>query len=521
MQLFPLREPNAPFVAPVRNAADFYMALTPVNFDELHASLPRTPIYLNDMDSTTAEGRAHLTEKIMTTYSHTDVLSPAPTCACPDGGVNYGFMVGTVCPDCNTVVEKRSKEAVQPAAWFRRPDGIDKLISPLAWEMMRKTMTFSKVSLLNWLCDPTTADPISQWGERPSSTCLGALKKLQSLNLERGFNSIYRNWPTIKDLLLKLTTGSQKRAELQEFFDTHEDKIFCDYIPFPTSIMSVLVDTSVGKYGDHAMASMLNAARTAPTLKRNRRASDTLSHRITDVMNGLADYYDKQFSDAFKKPGIARKNGFGTRVAFSERSVITGLSGPHDHRKLITPYTQTVVALNDFLYRVLIKKYGMTGKEADNYIKRHTKKIDPFLKDVLEKDVLQQFNDGRGMSFFWIRYPTLKYGSIQHFYVAEVGETSALSVLVVGEYNADFDGDQMSGAFGVLPEVSAILRRQAQHMLIHDAQRPYQLNGSVKLPDLTSEILFHAMEREDYPDIYAQAKRPIDYIDVPERGSLL
>ena len=204
----------------------------------------------------------------------------------------------------------------------------------------------------------------------------------------------------------------------------------------------------------------LNILRKASQIKTVGKGSalyNLLNFYLQRAVNEHDQFVRKKIS---KKSGLIRANMLGKRIDFSARGVIT--PGPKlKVNEIGVPLRIAVTLFQPFLihYFLFSKKYPYI-KELEAEIKEYTEgelSVDTVTRvikaiknnDKIPKKLYDLFFDAtevvmKGRVVLAKRDPALHPGSYRGFYPVLVGgDTIQICTLQVGEYNADFDGDQM------------------------------------------------------------------------------
>jgi hypothetical protein len=366
--------------------------------------------------------------------------------------------------------------------WLAAPEGVDCLINPVAWVIMSKRLTFNGENLLEWMCNPLY--------KAKTSTVPDKLRKLKTLNIERGLNSFHRNFDAIIDTLFKnkmIQGGSEEQQDFRAFIEINRDKIFSKYVPIPSKVAFIMETTATGVYADTSMTPAIDAIRTlsgiettvAPHNLRVRQG------RAVQAVNKLGEYYQTFFSDQLgSKPGWFRKHVFGSRLHFSFRAVISSLTDNHEADELHLPWSMSVALFEAHLSSKLIKR-GFTPNEVIKHLHEHTSTYDPLI-DELFKEIIAEGPDG-SIPVIFQRNPSLTRGSAQQLRVTKVKtdpeiNTVSLSVLVLKALNADFDGDALNGILILDLVTLEKISRLQPYLYALDLGKPRTLSRHIGLP---------------------------------------
>ena len=412
-----------------------------VNHDNDFANLGFTPIILNDLPSRTNDERKHINDLIMTTYNHTDVLESIPVCSPACGNLSYGYNLGRTCPKCGNRVERPTDRSIESNVWFRAPEGMVGLISPILWHMLSKNMTRSGFNALKWFCD--TYQVLSD--KKLTVAAKDMVANLEASGVPRGYNSFITHFDKLIPILAACARDAVSRVELELFLISNRDKFFTQHIPLPSKIAFVIENTSTGNFADLTMVNAINAVRTITSMTWSTDATlRKIESKTVSIIDSLATYYKHTLGEPFSsKGGWIRRSMLGTRVPFSLRTVIVsgGTTSIEPYDAVQIPYSQAVTMLKVHLLNKL-DKLGYSYKDAWDLVDMYSVKQHPLLCDLL-MEIIQETPDAKGLVSLWIRYPALNRGSIQNLNITGFTEhSSTFNVMVTKAPNADFDGDR-------------------------------------------------------------------------------
>lgn len=404
-----------------------------VDFSEIISRLTTPPIFLNDLDPTTRESRERIAHLVRTNYDG-DSLAILPSCECGEttGEVNKN----TRCPKCGTIVTSVTEKPIESTVWFRAPRGVDTLMNPNMWGILKDAFTSSGLSILDWLTMPSYMPPVAKQGE---------VERLQSFGLRRGYNWFCRNFDHVMDVLFSngFYRGTPaNRGYIADLLHQNRHLMFTHYLPIPAKIAFITEKTSVGTYADSAMASAMDAVLTICSIDESEDGTtqQVRENRTIRAINQLESYYSQQYRGTIgKKEGLLRKHRFGTRVPYGGRAVISSLSHRHDYDELHIPWTYAIALLKVHVTNKLLKM-GWTpikiNKHLINCANRYDETLDSIFKLLIEE------SPHKGIPAILQRNPSLARGSAQCFYITKVKtdpaiNTISMSVLCLKSPNAD------------------------------------------------------------------------------------
>ena len=266
--------------------------------------------------------------------------------------------------------------------------------------------------------------------------------------LEHGFQS-------------KICGGGNKRKkdrlELRDWIVANKDKVFCEYLPFPSRISFVIEEEASQAYIDKNVKECINAAQSILSIGLSVTTSGlddpkSMEHdqKIREDRAVLASVQLSNFYKAFSKDNIggktgwARKHVYGSRLNFTFRGVITSIFNPHDYRDIHLPWPIAVNIFSLHLSNKLLRK-GYTPRDINRLIMEYTNVYHPLLAELMD-EIIKEHPSGKFPIIFQ-RNPSLSRLSAQQLYVVSVKKdpsirSISLSLLVLRGMNADFDGKQ-------------------------------------------------------------------------------
>lgn len=372
--------------------------------------------------------------------------------SCDEGCTRNEYRLGSVCPVCHTVVREVAAEKLETITYVRAPAEVDTLINPVVLSMLSERFSIGGFNLIHYITDPQYRIPENQVGR--------FTQLIAQYPFERGLNSFYRNFKDIKEFLFSISQfrlkikGKLATDFLRRLLDENEDSIFTKHLPIPHRSTLVIEDgSSGGVYLDEftlkAIDAILGLAgidtlSAKGELSTNKRLRESRAIRSNIA---IAEYYKSIAAKRLaKKEGVFRKQVYASRSHFSFRAVITSTTTVHNHRNVRIPWIVATSALQVHLKNKLYR-LGFTPNEAQAFLNKHANTFHP-LMDLLFKELIAEAPTGLGIPIALCRPPSLKRGSIQSVFVSEIkrpeeGKTIDISILIVKQLNADFDGDAL------------------------------------------------------------------------------
>jgi len=403
-----------------------------VDFDDMFRRLDNRPIIANELDLDTEEGQERFNQVVYSRYDG-DVFSNVPSCPCRH--TRGGHRINERCVACGFQCLPITEQAVEPIVWVRVPDGVPAFMQLTIYRLLKLKFTKSGFSTIDFLMDPKYRPPKLMCDEQAF---------IEQQGWERGLTYFHDHFFEILEKLCstRLFSKVQEGRECMEFLYENKQKIFCQHLPFPSKIGFILEDVGERMYADPKMAPALDALISIANAGKVGRASrKDIESRVARSENKLDEYYGQtEHSKLFSKKGVFRKLVYGVSPHWSFRTVITSMHRPHDHESLSIPWGAGVMTFKMHLENKLLKE-DYTPNEIltliyDNVLRRHYK------LEKLFDELIAESPNGRGMPCVFTRFPSLKHGSSQRFYIDHIKKdptqlSTSISVLTLVAPNAD------------------------------------------------------------------------------------
>lgn len=460
-----------------------------LDYDDAFRRLNITPLLANDIDLSKAEGRERFNQIVYSSYEG-DVFSNVPHCPCHH--LRGGDRIGDTCPKCGFQCLPTTEQTIEPIVWIRCPDELPGFLNLSIYEILRPKFLRSGFSTLDWLIDPSY---------RPPRLDCPQEILLKELGIGRGLTNFHNHFDEIMETICltrrSFSTGKGRvmvdfarggeGKKILKFIRKRRHLMFCRHLPFPSKIGFIIESTQSRKYVDPTMGpavdALLSLAKSAQAIRSSKTA---LESRVARALNKLTQYYQMMRRDKlFDKKGIMRKLVFGVSPHFSFRTVITSNHKVHDYESLELPWGAAVMTFKLHIANKLLKR-GYTPNEIFNLIYDNVLKTHPVLERIFDELIAESPN-GRGIPCVFTRYPSLKRGSSQRFFIDKIKRdvtdlSTSISVHCLRAENADFDGDYMSGQLALDNEMAEAYERLAPHTGLMDLRRPYQVSDHAMTP---------------------------------------
>jgi len=356
-----------------------------IDLNEMFNKLADPPIIINDLSNSSDEERKLISEIITTRYS-SDMISLLPSCRC--GATKGEFSTNIKCNYCGTNVTSQVENEVESSVWFRKPVGVNKLISPIIWIMLKARFKRSGFSIIQWLTDTTY---------RPNVKQPLVVNKIVDAGIQRSYNNFVDNFSSIMDFLFSLKEFQLKKNTvdyLKILIDQNKNTVFSDYIPLPNKSFLIIEKTNLGTYVDFIVIEAIDAIEMLVSIDKafydqNIRSKE---NRTAKAISKLSDFYEKFYKlNLSPKSGQFRKHIFGTRTNFSFRAVISSLTDTHEYDTIQVPWGVGLTAFRPHLINKLLK-IGYDLNSAIGLLWGHVERYSPLLDSLLQELISESIN---------------------------------------------------------------------------------------------------------------------------------
>ena len=382
-----------------------------INLMEMFTKLSFSPdqAVINDLDNVTQEQLERNNKLLFVEYT-SDVYSTTPSCMC--GHLSKEYWLGRKCSKCNTIVQDKVQQQLQPQLWLRAPKGVAHFITPISWILLKDFLTIDKgpsaFDVLLWL---TTTDTVHKKHEALQAD-------IMALGIERGYNYFVANFNTVimKLFTLPVYDKPEKRiakARLTTVFNQFSDCVFTEMLPVINRNMIVMESEAAWRYIDKSAPMGVNAVRLLLGIDTpgSHLRQSARENRTAKMLSKLSEFYIDYFKSNFAgKPGLIRKHMAATRTAYSARAVISSLTRPHDSSELYFPWGPAIGLMRQHLMNRLTA-YGMPPQMVFAYLSVCVDTYHRLAGKILD-DMIKESPTGRILGTF-CRNPSLHRGSIQ------------------------------------------------------------------------------------------------------------
>jgi len=401
-----------------------------------------------------------------------------------------------VCEQCNTKVTDLLSEDLTPKVWIRTPLKVSGLINPHALTLMQTTFKIKTFKIVQWLIDTTY---------NPRNVADLNLRAFEEMGVSRGYNFFFENFElciqAIRTFLFRYRGVLRKRErnpnyilekadqtidDLAELMLQDANTVRTQYIAVPNKSMMIIESTATGTYIDPIVVAakdainMVTGIDTSLFVNQSQRLRE---NRVAKILLKLSEYYSSYISTALvKKGGAFRRQVYGFRTHMSMRAVITALTKPHKYNELHLPWGRSLVTFYLHISNELFRR-GYQENEIHERISRAHFHYDPLIREIFDT-ILADY--GGEIPFYWNRNPSLHRGSCELMMVTQIKSdiddyTISHPATNVAAFNADYDGDQMTGV--VLDKYQARLAAGLRpHHSVADLNKVNKIGNQIALP---------------------------------------
>lgn len=461
-----------------------------VDFEHVLSQCPIDPIFANDLEVTTTEGREKLNRLIMTKYSN-DTLSNVPSCEC--GNLFGPEHLNEICEVCGDTCETMLNRPVYPMVWLRAPGDVKAFINPSVWYDLSKTMNKAGCDDLEWLTNPKYV---------PEGKLSIRIQRLQEQGVGRGINFFVDNFESVMRAYIAAwrTRGDKPRPEREAFIDYCElliarpNYIFSKYLPMPSRTTIVMEESNEQRYLEKNIAELTNPMMMLIRADQSSRRNNLgiMEQKTVSAIKQFYPFYIQFCKDIMsKKPGMLRKNIAGAKVGNTARAVIVSNHGPHRYDEIHFPWKASISLFRIHLYNLCLKD-DLTPKQTFQLFLESATKCTDRMSNYL--DELLRLAGPDGIEVIMNRTPTLSRLSICMHRILKILKDPRMASIVIGvlaikQYNADFDGDAMAVYHPVDQRHTNRFKPFMQHHSILCMRNPRKFASTANLPDACARLV--------------------------------
>lgn len=389
---------------------------TNVDYLDMFRRSRTEPLMLDELDTSTEQGRQRINSLVYSRYEG-DVFSNVPSCDC--GAIKGGARINVMCTQCHTECLPITERPIEPVIWIRAPSPVPAFIHLNIWRLLSIKFTVSGYNLLEHLTDPYYRPPVN------IPPGVAELERHGIGSKQRGLTYFHDHFDEIMDIVLSnrkiLGKNPGKRQEIEQFIRKFRDVIFTPVLPFPSKIGFIVEDVGDRTYVDPQMNPIMDALNTLINIRKdNPNPSRALveSRVIRATVKACQFYRGHEQDKVFGKPGVMRKLVYGTSPHMTWRTVITSQHRPHLYDQLSLPWGASVLLFKMHLANKLLKE-NFTPNNILSLIYRNTLRTNPLIEKMLD-ELIEESPDPRGIPSVFTRFPSLKRGSSQRFFIGEI-----------------------------------------------------------------------------------------------------
>lgn len=441
---------------PEEDDESFYKAIYPhfEDYDHRHATCTTPPIYLNDYDFRIEEDRQRIVEALRTEYEGNSFNTVA-SCTCKKYHSNIYLDSKIVCDVCGETPTRPLTDQIETKVWLKTPPRVSGFLSPAVYEVFfSKLKTKSpKINFVQFWMDKKyrTDKRFKDVNRDTPAWKMG--KKLEAfrdaLGIPFGYNSFIDNIDKIvsaavtQDLMGILELTDIQREHYTRFWAKYRKFAVSQFLPLPNKITTVVESDQRDRYVNKEKTDLDKIFFTIADMYHDMdpRSVDN------EVLFG-ENYFEmhavmlKVMKEIlFRKKGMFRYHAGAGKLPFTGRSIITGESGVCRSDTVVVPWLYGITCLNHHLTNWLYRK-GYTPKQVKKIIRESAGYRHPLVEeffDWIETNRYAVATVGRN--------PSIQFLSARTFFIKfnrDVEDKSIrIPITTVGEFGADFDGDQM------------------------------------------------------------------------------
>ena len=346
-------------------------------------------------------------------------------------------------------------EEIKPSIWIRPVGEGVSFVHTKFLTIISRVLKKDKFDIIRHLMDPSYRPP--------TTTPKGIVKTYLDAGFPRGMKAFEENFDAIMEVLIfdqykrreakRNLAGQRRRSAKRNALDyvammieKYRNVIFCKQLPIPSKHVFVMEKKGKNKASEVSlMFHAFDAVNTVTSLSDRinpvtPREADRLDYKINYTC--MATFYENYGANYLKsKPGIFRKNSYGTSTSFNARAVIVSRQGEHNYDELEISYAIGFKIFECHIAKVFIDKYKYTPIDIfemrSNYSRQFSSKVHGVMMNLV-----QDYWGGRGWSTNFLRHPYLSTLSSQNLYVPYIGTdpldyTIKVSPLILKGFNAD------------------------------------------------------------------------------------
>ncbi len=439
------------------------------------------PILINDVARDTDDmGVLDVIQKHLQNRIVDEELNNAPICSvdCP-APITKDYNLGVNCPTCGHKVSQRKMTS---EIWLEAHEEVGTYVNPRFWMLFSKyfgnlmlkkfernnvTMTRGN-DIMAWMVDPTyQPEAMAKSGRSRFKFVANLLSEygyVRDVNYFRsnfrtvmGILTEYGNWHRImntantkrEDAKVKHAKSERDRLDWERFVSMYSGVVFTRYIPLLSPMLIVAEEFESRITVDPVYSAQLDSAKTIGSIYthiRPLKARDVIGRSMRANRQLAYFYVDYRREQSSQKTGTYRGKNSSTFIPFSGRATITPITEPHDPYNMDGPWRWTI-NLFAIHFENKLRRRGYSPKEIHRIMDYGCMQYDAILEEIFY-ELVKESPGGKGLKVVPLRNPTLVQLSVETLYInriiTDVNQCSLrISVLVIKQMNADFDGDQL------------------------------------------------------------------------------
>lgn len=439
-------------------------------------------------------GNKKLLDDIIFTRTDDDFFDNIPSCPC--GHLRTGQSRGEICPICHGECLPQTERELKSTLWIDSLKPVDWFFNPMVYSQLSAIfLSYKEFRVLDYLMDPRYKAVDL---DNPLQAALEVLK------LPRGMIAFYERFDEIMDTLINsrvdVMTSNNRTMRIRfvkthhvrlvkKFLELYRDRVFTRQLPFPSSVAFILEEHNGRVRGDNKNAKLLSALYSIVNANErldvmNLREKESVMARVTISIADHAAFYE--YKEMFEKPGIFRKLVYGFRSHWTFRTVITSNHGVNKRSEIHLPWGVAVMTYKLHIANKLLKM-GRSPNQIFTLIYNNTHSYHHVI-DRIFKELIEESPEGKGLPVLFTRYPSLKHGSTQQYYVPKVKTnpndvSTSVSPINLRAANADFDGDYQTGMCILDNHLLEHFKRMAPHTGMMDLTKPFTVSDHGQQPE--------------------------------------
>lgn len=420
-------------------------------------NLPFKPIVINDiMPEYFNETQNGLQELLRTKFKDVDI-SVKPSCGC---GKTSGILTPSVCPHCNSKVERSLDRTLESRLWVRAPKQVGYLINTRFLSLLIKDFSprfrRQKFNLVEFFINDSCKLPTNMPLTGTSRVVTKTIDRFRALGVDRTIKSFHDNFDDIMQILLAPDGFLGGKAKLHrrmswlDFIEKYRDAIFVKALPYPSKDLMVVDQKQGSDVVDRHVTMLMGAfkeiARVDNPFIKEGMTDRKANNRVAKYLFDIVGYYENFYSNvAGRKKGLFRR-GLGSATShYVARATLCPIIGAHKYYDCEMPYPIVISLLRSEIFAKLLHR-GYTQRQITRKVDEAAVNVCPEILGIMNE--LIEESEDPGICVAILRNPILDKLGNQIFFITKIitekdSNAIRLSNTVIKGPNADYDGDQM------------------------------------------------------------------------------